>query len=196
MGYGGKVGGGSRKAEEERKGAIARGTEAINQKFAGFDDDFYRRRAADYEGYAVPQVARQYTKTGNSLAYSLARAGMSNSSVAAQKKEALDLENAQQLRTVADTGRAQANDLRLDVEGQRSNLVSQLNASADPGQASEAAVRTAAAYSQPTSFAPIGNLFEDWTRNYLANQSARAYDPSVAPLFSWNSGGASSRVVR
>lgn len=196
MGYSGKAGGSQRKQEEERKAAIARGTQAIDARFAGFDDKFYNRRAADYETYAAPEVGRQYTRTGNSLIYSLARAGLRNSSVANQKKTALDLENAKQLRTVADTGRAQANDLRLDVEGQRSNLISQLNASADPGQAGAAAARTAAAYSQPTSFQPIGDVFEGFTRNYLANQTARAYDPSVAPMFSWDSSGGSSRIVR
>lgn len=198
MGYGGGGGAGKeqRRLEAERKAAIQRGMENIDARFAGFDDNFYNRRAQDYENYAAPQVGQQFTRTGNSLTYSLARAGLRNSSVAGQKRAALDIENAQQLRNVADTGRAQANDLRQEVENQRSNLVSQLNASADPGQAGAAALRTAQAYQQPTSFTPIGNVFEDWTRNYLANQTARAYDPGVQPLFSWGSGsGGSSRIV-
>lgn len=195
MGYGGGgVGSDQRKQEAERQARIARGTQAIDAQFAGFDDKFYNRRAQDYENYAAPQIGQQYTRTGNSLTYQLARAGLRNSSVAGQKRAALDLENAQQLRNVADTGRAQANELRQEVEGQRSNIVSQLNASADPGQAGSAALRTAQAYQQPTSFTPIGNAFEDFTRNYLANQTARAYDPSVAPMFSWGGGG-SSRIV-
>jgi hypothetical protein len=197
MGYGGGgMGGDQRRQEAERKAAIARGTQMIDDQFAGFDDQFFNRRAGDYEDFAAPQIGQQYTKTGNSLTYALARAGLRNSSVAGQKRAALDLENAQQLRNVSDTGMAQANDLRQQVEGQRSNLMAQLNASADPGQASAAALRTAQAYQQPTSFSPITNVFEDWTRNYLANQTARAYDPAVQPMFSWNSNnGGSSRIV-
>jgi hypothetical protein len=190
----GGIGGDQRRQEAERKARIDRGTQAIDAQFAGFDDKFFNRRARDYENFAAPQVGQQYTRTGNSLAYSLARAGLRNSSVAGQKRAALDLENAQQLRNVADTGRAGANDLRQTVEGQRTNLVSQLNASADPGQASSAALRTAQAYQQPNSFAPIGDMFASWERNYLSNQVARAYDPSVSPLFSWSSGGSGRNV--
>lgn len=196
MGYGGSnLGGSQRKQELERKQAINRGQQLIDAQFAGFDDNFYDQRAQDYEDFAAPQLGQQFTRTGNSLTYDLARRGIRNSTVAGQKRSALELENAQQLRNVADTGMAQANELRQTVEGQRSNLVSQLNASADPGQAGAAALRTAQAYQKPTSFAPIGDMFADWTRNYLANQTARAYDPGVQPMFSWGGGQGSSRIV-
>jgi len=74
--------------------------------------------------------------------------------------------------------------------------VNQVQSTGDQNLAAQAATRAAGAYSQPQSFQPIGNFFEGWTKNYLNNQVARAYDPNVAPLFpSWGGGQSSQRVV-
>jgi hypothetical protein len=193
--YGGGGDGGARRAEKKRQKRIDLGVQSINEKFGGFDDGFYNQRALDYEGFAVPQQVQQYDRTKKNLTYSLARSGLLNSSVQAEKSGALERENAQQLRNIADTGRTQSNQLRQDVEQQRSNLVSQVQASADPGSASAQALRTSLAFQQPTSFAPIGDFFETWTRNYLANKRAQEYDPQTAPLFSWGS-NTSERIVK
>lgn len=197
MGYGGGDGGAAaqRQLEMERQSRIAKGMEAIDENFSQFNPDFYNRRAAEYEAYQLPELSRQATTTRNSLTYSLARAGLGRSGVAADKSASLDREVATQQRAVADAGMASANKLRQDVEGQRTALVNQVQASADPNLAAQAATRTAAAYSVPQSFQPIGNFFEGWSRNYLANQTARAYDPNVPNLFSSWGSGSSSRVV-
>jgi hypothetical protein len=182
-----------RALETERAARVDQSRAAIDKNFEGFDDEFYNSRAKDYEQFAVPQVASQYDNTKRNLTYSLARSGLLGSGVEAQKTAALDKENAQQLRNVSDTAQSQANELRQTVEGQRSNLYAQAEASADPGAATNLALRTAQAYERPTSFAPIGNFFKNYTEAYLANNEARQYNPNVAPLFAW--GGQTQRIV-
>lgn len=197
--YGGGGDGGAaqqRQLEVERQKKVARGMQAIDEQFSQFNDDFYNRRAGEFEAYHLPELNRQATTTRNNLAYSLARSGLGKSGVATERGASLDREIATQGRAIADAGLASANKLRQDVEGQRTALVNQVQASADPNLAAQAATRTASAYYQPQSFQPIGNFFEGWTRNYLANQVARAYDPNVPNLFSsWGSGNNSQRVV-
>lgn len=196
MGCGGSNNAGAeqRALEAERQARIEQGRAAIDKNFEGFDENFYNKRAKDYEQFATPQVASQYDNTEKNLVYSLARSGLTGSSVEASKRGALAKENAQQLRNVADAGQSQANELRRDVEGQRSNLYSQLEASADPGAATNLALRTAQAYERPTSFAPIGNFFKNFTETYLANNEAKMYSPNNStPMFGW--GGQSQRLV-
>lgn len=182
-----------RRLEAERLANIEQGKAAIDEAFSGFDDNFYEQRAQEYEDYANPQLYQQYDRTQKNLAYALARAGLGNSSAAAEKSSALDKELAQQQRNMVDTGKAGANELRRTVEGQRSNLISQLEASADPGAAASLATRTAQAYEVPQTFQPIGQFFETWTRNYLANKTAEQYNPNQQPQFAW--GNTSQRIV-
>lgn len=182
-----------RALEEQRVKNIAEGNAAIEKQFSGFDDNFYDSRAKDYEDYAKPKLEKEFGNTKRNLMYSLARSGLMGGSVDAEKNANLADERQQQLRNVADAGQSQANELRQTVEGQRSNLTAQLEASADPGAASNLALRTAQAYTKPTSYAPIGNFFKEWTGNFIANNEARQYDPNVAPLFGW--GGETQRMV-
>jgi hypothetical protein len=197
MGCGGSDNGDElREQERARVARIETGKKSIDAAFEGFDDEFYNQRVKEYEDFAVPQLNTQYDRTKKNLMYSLARSGLLNSSTEVEKGGALDTELAQKYRDVVDTGKGQANALRRDVEGQRNNLVAQLQASGDPGSAANLALRTAQAYEQPTSFAPIGNFFEGWTRNYLANETARQYNPNQQqqPMFGW--GGTAQRVVQ
>jgi hypothetical protein len=183
----------ARRLEEQRQANIAQGNIAIERQFSGFDDNFYANRAKDYESFALPRLEKEFGNTKRNLTYSLARSGLMGSSVDSEKNANLADERQQQLRNVADVGQGQANELRQQIEGQRSNLTSQLEASADPGAATNLALRTAQAYAKPTSYAPIGNFFKEWTGNFIANNEARQYDPNVAPLFGW--GGETQRMV-
>lgn len=190
MAYGGGIDdGGARALEEERQARIAQGREAIDRNFAGFSEDFYQDRAADYTKFALPQFTDQLTKTRNSLAASLARRGLLTSTAATQSNADLDKYAGQKQREIADAAAGEANKLRTQVEGQRSELTSQLLASADPMAAGAAALSSADTLRRPTGFASLGNLFSDWTANWQANQVARSVDPNVAPLFSFGRSG-------
>lgn len=187
-----------RAAEVAREQKIRDALKQIDQNFSGFDDQFYQQRENDYAAFAAPQLAREHDLTQNNLTYSLARRGLLHSGTAVSQNAALATETAQQERNMADAGRAQAAGLRTSIEGQRSNLYAQAQASADPGAAYAQSLRTAQNFQQPLSFQPIGNFFQNWTQNYLSNQTARQYDPQIQPLFSWggDSGGSSMRAVK
>jgi hypothetical protein len=103
MAYGG--GGDSGAAEQraleiQRQSKIAQGMANIDEQFGRFDDEFYNRRAGEVEQYHLPELNRQATETRNSLAYSLARSGLTRSGVAEDKYGCLDREKATQERNV------------------------------------------------------------------------------------------------
>lgn len=183
------------RAAEFGKSKVFTGTETSG----GFDDSFYAQREKDYLGYTLPNFERQQNAADKGLTYSLARSGLLSSSAGNQKRTDFEIYGGQKRREIADAAAGSANDLRRTVEGQRSQLVSQLQASGDPDSTAQLAMASAKAYRAPTSFQPIGNFFEDWTRNYAANQQARAYDPNVQPLFNFagaGGGGSSSRIIQ
>lgn len=185
-----------RALESQKQNAIARGRRAIDENFAGFNPEFYDRRQQEYIDAQLPELTRQATVTRNSLAYDLARSGLGKSGVAVDKNSSLDREIGQQQRNVATAAAESANNLRKDVEGQRANLVAQLQVSGDPASAAQAATRTAAAYDTPLSVQPVGNFFGGWTSTMLANKIAREYDPNVPAMFDWGASGGGARVVK
>lgn len=177
--------GGARQLEIERQARENQGKAAIDQQFAGFDERFYQQRANDYTKFALPQFSDQYSKSRNSLAASLARRGLLTSTASTQANADLDKYAAGKQREIADAAQGEANKLRSTVESQRGELTSQLLASGDPLAAGNAAISSAASLKRPSGYASLGNLFSDWTANWEANQTARASDPTVPPLFSF-----------
>lgn len=189
----------ARKDEMARQSRIDKGMTAINQKFATFGPDFYKKKQQEYMGYAMPQFTTQADKTRRDLSYSLARAGLSDSGAAVQGNAALDKEIGVKQREISDTALGGANDLRNTVESQRTQLVNQLNATADPNQAATASYAAASNLHAPTPMAPIGDLFGSFTNSYIANQNAKAYNSMYQqPSYSFggqNQGG-SERIIQ
>lgn len=200
MGFcgGGDGGAGAARAEEAaRQQRIKTGTAAIDSTFSSFTPEFFEQRAQDYTNAAMPTLTQEHNRTKNSLGYALAERGLLNSSTRDQRENSLEAELNKQKRIIGDTGLGQANDLRQKVESSRNEIYSQLLASADPAQASAAALRQSSALSSPSPVGSIGNFFNDWSNIYLTNQAARASDPNVQPMFSWGGSGNknSSRIV-
>lgn len=177
-------GGGSNNAalarmdEEARQGRITEGMGKINQTFGQFNDAFYNQRAQDYTNYALPQLYQQMQQVNKQGYYNLAGRGLLGSGAANQFGSSLQREADTQKQGIVDAGIGQAQQLRKDVEGQRSQLVSQLQASADPTTAAQQALASANAYSLPSAFTPIGNLFGNFASLYVGNQLDKAYDSS------------------
>lgn len=193
---GGDAGAGDARADAAaRERRILRGLEKIDQKFAGFDQGFYDQRAKAYEDYALPELAGQYDTAKRGLAYAMANRGLLNSGAMDRESANLARLAEQQKQTVADTGIGQANELRTNIANDRSQLVSQLEASANPAEIGSLAQARAAQYQAPSSFGPVGQFFADWTNNYLTNLRARAVDSSVPNMFSWGNKGAASSYV-
>lgn len=158
----------------------------------GFGDNFYKQRTQDYINYAMPQLADQARQAQKNLTFRLADQGLTQSGAADTLNTSLLNEINRQAAGVASTGVQQAQDLQKQIEQQRSNLISQLETSADPGSATSQALSTAAGFSAPSVYQPIGSLFSNWANTYLASQVPTT-NPSLFPylygLGSTRSGG-------
>lgn len=186
-----------RAEEQARQNRIRAGTGAIEQIFSPFDDTFFAGRGKAFLDFARPQLEDQYRKAREGLIFALARNGLTQSSVGANKFK--DLTTAYNTNRQVLEGRAQdeANRARQQVEQNRSELVSQLQATADPTAAARAAIsRQQYLYSTP-GFDSLGNLFQNVTAGLAdaANTAGNKY----AGVNLFNTGSTpqsgSSRVV-
>jgi hypothetical protein len=150
----------ARADEEARQGRIREGMGAIDQAFAGFNDDFYKGRADAYQAYYEPQLQDQFEKARSSLLFALTRSGLVNSSVAADKQADLSKSFEDQRSQIISRALASANDQRSRIANQKSALVGQLNSTGDSTQASQAALATSKqlAGEQP-EYSPLGDIF-------------------------------------
>lgn len=176
--------GGAAKMERARQGRINQGMGQIKDLFGGYDDKFFDARKQAYLDYANPQVMDQYRTTKNNLAYTLARNGIMGSSAAVGEQGALDKNLAMQQNNVANAAQGQANQLREQVQNNRSNLTNQLISSGDPSVVAENSAAATANLRAPSTFQPLSNLFSDFAQTYMANQNARSYDPSTPSIWS------------
>ena len=173
---GGDGGAAAQRAEEEaRQARIREGIGAVNTQFEGFNDAFYDKRKEAYSAFALPQLGQQFQDTSRQLSYRNANAGLLDSSGARFLNDSLQREMTKQRQGIADMGQQQANQLRRDVEGERSNLILQTQASADPSLAAQQAMQQAGSLQLPSTFAPVSNFLSGWAQNYLTNQVAQAY---------------------
>lgn len=145
------------------------------QTFEGFQPEFFAKRAQDYVNYALPQVADQYQQNRRALLYGLANRGLSESSVSTKSRSDLERTAGRARQNVADTGLAQADQLRRDIEAARQQSIQQLYQTADPAQASQAAISTAAGFRTPSTFAPVANMFSNLANQYYLNQLLNSY---------------------
>jgi hypothetical protein len=174
-----------RQDELAREARIKSGMKQIDAKFAGFNDDFYAKRQADYEASVTPELTAQFDKTKKNLAFQLARSGISTSGAAVDESASLDRELAKKQREVENAAISSSNQTRVDVESQRGQLTNQLMASGDPATTNQALIASTANLRAPSPIGPIGNAFADWSSQYLANQQSRAYAPTSNPSFSF-----------
>ena len=170
---------------------MAQGTKTVNDQFAGFTPDFYQQAAKDYTQYATPQVYQQYQQTGNTLTGNLARNGLLNSSAGVNLRGGLNQQLNTNLSNVANTAQEQANSLQTNVATQRNQLLSQVEAGAQPAQIASEAQGATASLRAPTPLPPVGNMFSDWSNTYLANMEANTYNPSTGNLWQLFSGAGS-----
>lgn len=178
MGGGGDPAAEARKQEIVRKQNIQQGLSRIDQVFSQFNPSFYSKRADAYTRFALPQLAKQLGQTQRQTFFSLADRGLQKSSAANRLNSELNEEADTQRRGIVDAGIAQSQDLQKQVESSRSNLIGQLQASADPVSAAQQALSAASTFTAPSTFAPIGNLFGNFANLYAANQTAKAYNPA------------------
>lgn len=171
------------KAEAERQERIKSGIVDVNSAFAGFAPSFYDDRAKAYVDYALPQLATQYQGTRNKLMQNLASRGLLKSSAGTKQLSAFESRAQGAKQTIAETGRAQASELQKAVEDRRNLIIGQLYQSADPANARQSAISTAASFRQPSVFAPLANTFADLINSYYTNQFLEASRRSTVPSY-------------
>lgn len=164
----------ARRDQQEREARVRQGMDKINSQFKGFNQGFYNQQAKAYEDYANPQLENQFSKSKENLSYNLARAGLTASSEAARNAGELQRQYNLGRSTIANEGLNVANRARQDVEQNRSELISQLNATGDARAAASGALSRAGYLTSQQGFSPIGNLFEQGSA-LLGNAAAAGY---------------------
>lgn len=169
----------SRRLEEERQATIKGGVLDVDRAFGGFDDSFYKQREKDFVNFAMPKLGMEARDTERALAYNLANRSLSSSSAARTAGSSLRRSVADAQGSIGDQARGEAMNLRKDVEGQRSNIIAQLQASADPSVASQQALASASMFTAPSTFAPVGGFLNNWANLWLADRVAKETNKST-----------------
>lgn len=173
----------ARNQQKQQQADITQATGQINQAFSGFTPQFYQNRAQAYQNYAAPQLNQQYQQASQGLYGKLANQGLLNSSAATQEKGALQQSLAQQQQGIANTGISQSQQLQQQVSQEQANLIGQANAASNPLSISGQALNTAAGFSAPSAFQPIGQAFSQFGNTYLGSQLNSTYNPQLYSYF-------------
>ena len=185
-----------RAEEEARQGRITEGKKSIDDAFVGYDDAFYANQASNYMDYATPQITDQYTDAMRELTRALSRSGLSQSSIAAERRANIEKKLAEAQADAARQGESYANDVRQSLASVKNNLITQNNALADPTLISNMAASQASAASQIPNYNPVANIFANAAEGLATQQQLEARNKNryeMAELF--DLGGGSGRVV-
>lgn len=176
--------------EAERQATIEEGTEQINDLFdSQFDDDYYDNQIQSYLDYANPQLQDQYDDAKEQLIYALDRSGTTNSSAYASKLAELQKAYATNQRTLNNTAQDYSNDAQDSVEAARSDLISQLNSTADLTGTIDSANSRAAALNATPAYSALGQMFSTFLStlngyNSSSSSSSSDYTSSGTTLYS------------
>lgn len=191
----------ARAEEEQRTARINAGKAKIDEAFSVFTPDYFNKFQNDYLGNYNPQVDEKYGYAQRDLRYNTARAGIQDSSGGLDAFSKLARGYDDQRRAVASNALEATNNVRTQVEQNKSDLYNQNQSAADPSLAAISAAGRAGSLSTPPSFSPIGDVFAGLTgagTAYLQgrNQGLPAgYAGMFTPGGSLANGGGSGRVV-
>jgi len=130
----------ARQNKNTREKIITTGTQNIAKAFAGFNDQYYNKRAQDYINFAMPQLGEQTRSAQKNLVYSLADRGLTKSTVAGEKQAELQQQAANAQAGIVDEAQGQANQERLAKAQQKSGLIEQLISAQNPMLAQQSAL--------------------------------------------------------
>ena len=155
----------ARKDEEARQARIRSGTARIDRVFdKQFTPDFYTGQEAAYKDYALPQLDKQHTEAGEQLGFDLARRGVLNSSMRADKEADLGQLYDLNRQNVTDKAREFGTKARSSVEDARNDLILTLQSTADASGAAKGALSRASALSRPPAYSPLEDAFLSFTQ--------------------------------
>lgn len=185
----------ARAEELARQGRIARSSAETRQKFQDvFSDDYYAQELAKFQKAYTPEVDRQYKVATQNMQAALMRAGLFDSSVAAQR--AGDAERAKIAADNEVTQRglqAQANK-KLDVAQAENTVIGQLINTADQQAAFENAANAIRTQSSPTPTPMLGQVFTDLSAGLATQADLERQGNAKYNVFGripgWSTGGA------
>ena len=186
----------ARQREAQRAIAIKTGMGNIDSAFGAFDDDYFKGVQQSALDFYLPQLQDQYRDAHKGAVLSLSRSGNLSGSAGADTLARLKKEQEMARARVGDRALQFSQGARGDVENARSQLVAQLNASADPSAAASQAVNRAQLLSAPPVFDPLGDAFAKFTGS-LANVAAAeksGYRGLDTGLFALPRGGSASVI--
>jgi hypothetical protein len=130
------------------------------QKTGGFNDDFFNAYKQKVLDYYQPDEQRQYNEAQRDLTYNLARSGMLNSSVAADKQGELAYQDALQKANIVANANAQEGNLKSQIQSNKQSLINQLYSTEDPTLTANLAESSAnATRLQDPNLTPAASLF-------------------------------------
>jgi hypothetical protein len=164
----GGSGGGTTWALKDAKGNIVKQGDPLSytesydtgQKTGGFNDDFFNAYKQKVLDYYQPDEQRQYNEAQRDLTYNLARSGMLNSSVAADKQGELAYQDALQKANIVANANAQEGNLKSQIQSNKQSLINQLYSTEDPTLTANLAESSAnATRLQDPNLTPAASLF-------------------------------------
>ncbi|MHB1140664.1 MAG: hypothetical protein ACYC1T_02745 [Sulfuricaulis sp.] len=141
----------------------------------GFDDNYYSGIKKAYTDFYLPQVDEQYDQAKRKLTYKFANTGNLDSSAGANNIANLFRDYNRERASIADRALGAEKDLRSNVEQNRSELISQLQATADPEAAATSSTARAKALATPAPFSPLGDLFKVYTGSLALADQAKEF---------------------
>jgi hypothetical protein len=159
----------------QKQANLTTNTNNINNSFdSTFTPDFYSNYAKQLMSYWQPDLDQQHTDAQHQLNYTFADAqpggGSAASDAFGRLQKAYDTAELQ----ANDNSQSQANQLRSNVEGQRSALLSSVSGDTDPGAAVAQTQRTIGSIPLAPAYSPLGDVFSNLTGQFAtAVQAAR-----------------------
>jgi hypothetical protein len=193
MGESSNIGSQATAQQQAQQQQLNTAVSGINKAFSGFTPAFYNNYQNQFLEAAGPQVGAQARSTGQQLDYSLADKGLTDSSSGEQLKSSLAQNVALQEQGVANQAQTASQALQQQIQGQQNTLISEAESATNPGAVAQQALGTASQFETPSTFAPLGPLFNQWGNTYLTGQYSSALTPyltalSTQPLLYQNAG--------
>jgi len=152
----------ARVREEQRRAAVQSGMTSINKQFSRFDDGFFGRQRQAVLDMKLPQLDTQFADARKALTFALADAGTLDSTIANERQAKLEADYAREKAGIMSLADAEAQSAREAVENERTGLVNQLNANADPeAAAAQALSRGNTLATRAPKPSTLGQLFGD-----------------------------------
>lgn len=174
-----------RDEETARQGRITEGQTKINEAFAQFTPDYYKKFQDSAVAAQSPQVEDQYAKAKDKAAAILAGRGVLKSNIAGNALGDVEKTRATTLGQIANDAVTQANNLRSAVEKQKTDLYTLNTSAGDPTAMANRAIGEATALVAQPQTSTLGDIFGATIGALGTAAKADAYSPYGGRVANW-----------